>query len=623
MSLTGNLEDLPLLDILQIVSFSKKTGYLSIQAEVGHGAIVFDGGFVVAAFTWQTPPLDPRARTLPKETRATLLRGRIEAALEQLIRMREGLFDFSLTEIAPLEVGGRDIEFELLSEGINAQELMLDLARGMDEDRRNSTAAVEASFAAPADDHEMHEAGDMDADLDALLEPPPLPRGVADPPPLPSPAPPPLPPALPREHLEPPPLPPRAPALAAPVAPASESADPTTTMPLRKAAPVAGTTPLAPSRPTVLLVDDEEDIRRILGRQFTSAGHVVVEAEDVEGAVRKGVELARAATPFVLVIDLGMPTSGGTSFHGGFEAVRKLAKADVKPPVLLMTETLTTPVSTRARELGIRSFVFKPGLSKLDPEQFEADLKAFAAKIVADVLPRLTQPAEAARAAAPAAKPAPRPAPPAVAPAAPATPPAAPTPKAAAPRAPAPPRPPAATADELSRELAMLGQRLDELRRPQDPTQIAALVMGVAREFFERSVLFLVKGDELRGVNGFGPTARGESLELLSREIVIPLGEKSIFSDVAKARRGFTGALPVSALTTDLLDSIGKLSGSDAALLPLVTQRETIAILYGDNPTSGRPPGRLDSLRLFINQAGIALENAILHRKVHALTGQE
>ena len=64
MSLTGNLEDLPLLDILQIVSFSKKTGFLSIQADVGHGAIVFDSGFVVAAFTWQTPPLDPRARSL-------------------------------------------------------------------------------------------------------------------------------------------------------------------------------------------------------------------------------------------------------------------------------------------------------------------------------------------------------------------------------------------------------------------------------------------------------------------------------------------------------------------------------------------------------------------------------
>ena len=171
MSLTGNLEDLPLLDILQIVSFSKKTGFLSIEAAGGNGAIVFNRGFVVAAFTWETPPLDPRARTLLPEKRDVLLRARIEMALTQLIRLREGLFNFSLTEEVPLDVADRDIEFELLGQGINAQELLLDLARGMDEDRRDSTAAVEASFAAAE--------SDIDPGLDELLTPPPLPPPAA------------------------------------------------------------------------------------------------------------------------------------------------------------------------------------------------------------------------------------------------------------------------------------------------------------------------------------------------------------------------------------------------------------------------------------------------------------
>ena len=136
---------------------------------------MFDEGFVVAAFTWETPPLDPRARTLSPEKRDVILRARIEMALEQLIRMREGLFNFSLTDHTPFDVASRDIEFELLSQGINAQELLLDLARGMDEDRRDSTAAVEASFAAAETD--------MDPDLAELLSPPPLPR--VEPPPLP------------------------------------------------------------------------------------------------------------------------------------------------------------------------------------------------------------------------------------------------------------------------------------------------------------------------------------------------------------------------------------------------------------------------------------------------------
>jgi CheY-like chemotaxis protein len=555
MSLTGDLEDLPLLDILQIVSFSKKTGFLSIGPESREGAIVFDGGFVVAAFNRETPPLDPRARALAPDRRDVLLRGRIEMALAQLVRLRDGEFDFSLTERPPAVVAGRDVSGEVLSQGINAQELLLDLARGMDEDRRDSTAALEVSFAAAAPAPEPPAGGQ-----DASALPPPVPKKPA---PARAAAP------------EPPPPPPAPPA------------------------PSAAAIPR-----TILLVDDEDDVRRILGEHLGRAGYDVVEAADPEAAVKKGVALTKAGEPFLLVIDLGMPTTGGTSFQGGLEAVKRLQKQDVKPPVLLMTESLAATTLTRAKGLGIEHLVFKPGLSKLDPEQFEADLRAFAGKIVSDLLPRVKPPAPVP---ATVSRPAPAPVPPAPAP----TPPPAP--------APAPP----ATADELSRELAMLQQRLDELRRLRDPTQIAALVMSVARDFFERALLFLVKDDELRGVNGFGPATGADPLGLLARELVVPLGEKSIFGDVVAARRGFTGSLPVSALVTDLMDRIGRLGAGDAALLPLVTHRETIAVLYGDNPESGRPPGRLDGLRVFINQAGIALENAFLHRKVHALTGEE
>ena len=49
MSLTGNLDDLPLLDILQIVSFSKKSGYLLIRTGDGESGIVFLAGLVVSA----------------------------------------------------------------------------------------------------------------------------------------------------------------------------------------------------------------------------------------------------------------------------------------------------------------------------------------------------------------------------------------------------------------------------------------------------------------------------------------------------------------------------------------------------------------------------------------------
>src|SRR2546422_3504397 len=254
MSLTGNLEDLPLLDILQIVSFSKKTGYLSIRAGAGEGAIVFRDGFVTSSFTWDTAPLDPRAKTLPPDQRSRMLRHRIEVALQQLIRLREGQFNFSLSAEAPTRVGTRDILDETLPDGINPQELLLDLARGMDEDRRDSTAALQASFAAPDDDTAPVPAASP-PHAPAAVEPSPVPQ----------------PPTAPLVHA-PKPTPvaaaPHPPPPPSPRAPSAPSARP------------SSASSAASAEKVILLVDDEEEVRRVLPDHFSAGGYQVVEAEE-------------------------------------------------------------------------------------------------------------------------------------------------------------------------------------------------------------------------------------------------------------------------------------------------------------------------------------------------------
>jgi CheY-like chemotaxis protein len=360
-------------------------------------------------------------------------------------------------------------------------------------------------------------------------------------------------------------------------------------------------------------VDDEEEIRRILADHFTEGGYQVVEAEDPEAAVKKAGRLGKASVPFLLVTDLGMPTSGGSSFQGGFEVVKRLSKMNLHPPVLLMTESLGSALHSRAKQMGVARIVFKPGLSKLDPGQFEADLRAFATKILTDVIPRMVPAASAAAAPRPEKKPKPL--------ASSARPSSAPAAASASPAPPAAPSLP--SAEQLSREFAVLQQRLEELRRPNDASQIAMLVMKMSREFFERAMLFLVKNGEARGLGGFGPAPGDESLHLLARDIVIPLSEPSVFLDVTVSHKGVVGPLPDGRWSEYLLGKIGRFRSGTVALLPLLTHRETIALLFGDNPHTGRPFGRLETLELFINQAGIALENAFLQRKVHTLESRE
>ena len=528
MGLNGRLEDLPLLDIVQVVAFSQKTGLLSLETPRGEGAIVFERGLVVSCFTPDTPPLERLAAALSPEMKATLIRRRIETALALLVRLREGRFLFRITPAVPASVGTRDIASDTLEHGIKAEELLLDLARGMDEDRRDAAAAVESGFAEAAEAVEP-----KDPDPGPVAEP------VAE-----------------EEAL----------------GPEEPLAEPEEAEPL----------PEDEGRHrVVLLVEDEPDLRAFLAHVFIEGSWQVVEAGTPRSALRAARSLQDLGLPFVLVLDRGMPTSDGTSFDGGFEVVRRLKKAGFAPPVLLMTDRLTRVTQDRARRLGVAKFVFKPSLSRLDPDQFAADIRAFGTHLRDSILPMLE-----------AAAMAPSPTEPAVVTTLPRT-------------------------EEAWREAAELQRRLEDLRRPQDAAQISALVMNMARDFFERAVLFIVKDDELRGLGGFGPAAKDDII-LVIRETQMPLGEPSTFQEVVASGKPHFGPLAPGRLETALLDTLGRYASREAAILPLVTNRETIAVLYGDNPTTGAEMRRLDTLEVFLSQAGMALENAFLQRKLGA-----
>jgi hypothetical protein len=254
-----------------------------------------------------------------------------------------------------------------------------------------------------------------------------------------------------------------------------------------------------------------------------------------------------------------------------------------------MTESLNQSLRLRAKQMGVQAFVFKPTLSKLNPRQFEADLQAFAAKLSSDVLPRLCEIASL-------------------------RPPARFERPAASGRASVSP-----VVGEAARSFELLRRRLLALRQGGDANQIAVLVMKVAREHFERAILFVVKNDEARGLGGFGLAPRDETLNLLARQITIPFSEPSVFRDVADARKPFAGPLPQDRWSGHVMGRIGRFQSKATALLPLVAHRQTIALLFGDNPESGRDVGRLAALEVFVEQAGIALENVFLQRKLQTI----
>ncbi|MCS7254111.1 MAG: response regulator [Armatimonadota bacterium] len=101
---------------------------------------------------------------------------------------------------------------------------------------------------------------------------------------------------------------------------------------------------------TVLVVDDEECIRRLLNIALTKAGYDVLTASNGE----QGYTIARSVHPDLILLDVNMPDISGV-------AICKLLKGDPKTSdieVLLMTGGCLT--EEQAMEAGAKKLLRKP-----------------------------------------------------------------------------------------------------------------------------------------------------------------------------------------------------------------------------------------------------------------------
>jgi CheY-like chemotaxis protein len=530
MGLKGRLEDLPLLDMLQIIAFSRKSGFLRIAATKGRGAVVLREGRVLFSYSWSTlAGLEELVRH-PEKVTVELIREQIEVSLRELGSLREGHFQFELADPTAEEFGGVRIQPFLLPDGLDAQELLLDLAVEIDNERREATSLLELAFQ-----------GDLPQ------EPPSA--------------------ALRREEQAPPPPAFAAPRMQAPPAPAPRRTVKAQGAPL--------SVPLAPLvRVTVVVVDDEAPVREVVSEELAKKGYRVYTASNPGAGAGIVQDRVAAGERVMVVVDLKMPTSTERSFFGGFELIRRVHRSHPAIPVLLMTETLSEKAKMRAKELGIRRLVRKPTLSKIDATLYVQDLRDFASTI-AEQLAKLQQdqaPAGNGRAVE------------------------------------------WMPAD--SGRMDFLASMTKKLVEPGASTDVSRLVMDVAARFLERGILFVVKGDAARGLAAFGVGRSAKESAETAQGISIEIGHNPAFAEAVRRGSAYRLSNDLTSLDGPVFDAIGRGQAREAVLIPLLYNRATLLLLYGDNAPSGRALGDLGGLELFIAQAGMALENKLLQRKL-------
>jgi DNA-binding response OmpR family regulator len=101
--------------------------------------------------------------------------------------------------------------------------------------------------------------------------------------------------------------------------------------------------------PTVLVVEDERDIREVLRRYLERAGLSVL----TTGTGAEAIRLLTSAPPDLVVLDLGLPDIDGA------EVLREIT-ATGHPPVIVLTARSAIDDRIRGLQLGADDYVTKP-----------------------------------------------------------------------------------------------------------------------------------------------------------------------------------------------------------------------------------------------------------------------
>ena len=164
------------------------------------------------------------------------------------------------------------------------------------------------------------------------------------------------------------------------------------------------------------------------------------------------------------------------------------------------------------------------------------------------------------------------------------------------------------------KDISSLKALTQELRFPNSTSEITLLILRFASEIYQRGVLFMVGPSEIAGLGQFGLEL--ERADERVRQIHLGYQESPFLSGLIRLARNFKGAVTRDAVTEALFRELGGEWPDDAAFFPLVAEGGVVALLYCDNGGAAGEASNSEGLEIFISHAGLAIEKALLQRKI-------
>ena len=164
--------------------------------------------------------------------------------------------------------------------------------------------------------------------------------------------------------------------------------------------------------------------------------------------------------------------------------------------------------------------------------------------------------------------------------------------------------------------LHLLRGMLQELNNPSLGGGIILLILRFASELMNRAVILLVKNEEIVGLGQFGIELKGESADVRVRNTRLPKAEKHIFTEALQSFSPERCVPHQSDWNDYFFNQLGGERPKEVFVGPLVSEGRVVAVLYGDNLPDEKAIGDTESLEIFLSQAGLAMEKALLERRM-------
>ena len=560
MSLVGNLEDLGLGEILQIVSLSRKSGVLQLNSCEREGRVIFHDGQVIRASASTFPEnigdlvlragladmatlkkvlvIQQKREDKPRigdvlvsdfgvdrEAIEKAVREQVEKVIYSFFSWDEGSFSFELGDPGEMaDTNLNPLQF-MLDSGLNPQWLAMEGSRLLDEKRHRG--------------EDFEEGSESLVDIDQLL--------------------------------------------------AEVNAEASTGKPIAE----DYQTPSAAQSPArkFIVVDDDpgtaEQIASLLQERRAQV-HAFTNYHSFMEAVK--VADSQSTT---LVIDLIMPRSDGSGVLGGLELLQEIRNRYPDFQVLVMSDHPNQEAEQSVRNFGVPVLFPKPKKTDVFDERGRDGLIALVNAIVAlgdrlDDEPQSKQDmynmynigAELLKEMGEVAS-------------------------GATPQIP-----------QQSPGLHLLRGMLQELNNPSLGGGIILLILRFASELMNRAVILLVKEEEIVGLGQFGIEMDGESADIRVRNTRLPKTEKHVFTEALKSFAPYRSQPQETAWNDYFFNHLGGKRPDEVFVGPLISEGRVVAVLYGDNLPDEKPIGDTESLEIFLSQAGLAMEKALLERRM-------